>query len=400
MVTLREERRASLCSSRSRNAAAVSASARVTLVAAERGDLVAARMRDDQAGEHLGRERPVHADEVDDRPPRCLGQIVSRHEAPEEHDLPDELRRASSEARRNDGRARAREHGRRLVAARVDHASGASAYRGRWTQGRAAHDPRDPSRAGRSARRGGSARAPRRSCARRGSSHSSSRCETHFAPKTSGGPSPTAAYAMRLPSSSQKRMSCSITRECHGPNGPCQQDGPSSGSLGPCVAFTRRYMQSRYVRRAHRQIAAGRRHRDRVGAVRAPRRALARAPLLRREAAPLGARAREPRTRRPRPPRPRRLRRRRRRARRDRAPRPRRLDCGDRIRRRRRATRAVVSGPSSRASSQPTRALRASRSSWPRCAATTRASSRSCKRLGSLRTSSWRGGERELVVGL
>ena len=45
-------------SSSSRNAAAVSASAQWRLCA-ERGDLVAARMRDDQPGEHLGRERPV-----------------------------------------------------------------------------------------------------------------------------------------------------------------------------------------------------------------------------------------------------------------------------------------------------------------------------------------------------
>ena len=90
IVTLERNGRASPYSSRSRNAAAVSASAAVTLVPAERSDLVAARMRDDQAGEHLGRERPVDADEVDDRPPRRFGQIVSRYEAPEEHDLPDD----------------------------------------------------------------------------------------------------------------------------------------------------------------------------------------------------------------------------------------------------------------------------------------------------------------------
>ena len=93
----------------------------VALVPAERRDLVTARVRDDQPGEHLRGERPVRPHEVDDRATRRFGKVVPRDVAPEEHDLPHELRGASGEARRHDGRAREGEHGRRLVPARVDH---------------------------------------------------------------------------------------------------------------------------------------------------------------------------------------------------------------------------------------------------------------------------------------
>ena len=63
----------------------------VTLVPAEGSDLVAARVRNDEAGEHLRRERPVEADEVDERTAGRFGQVVARDEASEEDDLPDEL---------------------------------------------------------------------------------------------------------------------------------------------------------------------------------------------------------------------------------------------------------------------------------------------------------------------
>jgi hypothetical protein len=63
----------------------------------------------------------------------------------------------------------------------------------------------------------------------------------------------------------------------------------------------------------------------------------------------------------------------------------RRLGGGGRVRSGRLLPRSAVWVPSSRASSLPMRAQRASRSSQQRCAATTRASSRSCSRLGSLR---------------
>ena len=60
---------------------------RVTLVATQRGDLVPARTRHDEAGEHLRRQRPVDAHEVDERPPRRLREIIARDVAAEEDDL-------------------------------------------------------------------------------------------------------------------------------------------------------------------------------------------------------------------------------------------------------------------------------------------------------------------------
>ena len=48
----------------------------MALVPAERSDLVAARVRDDQPGEHLRGERPVRPHEVDDRATRRVGQVV------------------------------------------------------------------------------------------------------------------------------------------------------------------------------------------------------------------------------------------------------------------------------------------------------------------------------------
>ncbi len=205
-------------------------------------------------------------------------------------------------------------------------------------------DPRARRRAGRSARRGGSARAPRRSCARADRPTPPRDATPTSHRRRAAAPRRRSRRRCGLPSSSQKRMSCSITRECSWPERAMSTRWPVVGEVSGHASRLRSSYAVALRQRAHHQIAAGRRHRDRVRAVRASRRALARAPLLRREAAPLGARAREPRTRRSRPPRPRRLHRRRRRARGNRAPRP-------RPARRRRSrspsptsTRAAVSG--------------------------------------------------------
>ena len=89
---------------------------RVPLVAAEGGDLVAAAMRNDEAGEHLRRERPVRANEVDERAARHVRDVVPSGVPAEEDDLAHELRVAARVARSGEAGARAGEHESRLHA--------------------------------------------------------------------------------------------------------------------------------------------------------------------------------------------------------------------------------------------------------------------------------------------
>ena len=64
--------------------------------------------------------------------------------------------------------------------------------------------------------------------------------------EASGGPSPTVAYAMRRPSSSQKRMACSITRHCAWPDRAMSTRWPAAarrgrirtGTMGACTRAT------------------------------------------------------------------------------------------------------------------------------------------------------------------
>jgi hypothetical protein len=90
------------------------------LVTRERADLVAARVGNDQPGEHLGRERPVDPREVDERAARRLRQVVARYEAAEEHDTVDHFGRLAREPGGVDRRARAGEHRHGLPGARLD----------------------------------------------------------------------------------------------------------------------------------------------------------------------------------------------------------------------------------------------------------------------------------------
>ena len=93
---------------------------RPALVGAERGDLVAARMRGEEAGEHLRREQPVRPDEVDQRVAGRVGDVIARRIAAEVDDFADPLGVIPREPRGGETGARAREDDRRLVAALVE----------------------------------------------------------------------------------------------------------------------------------------------------------------------------------------------------------------------------------------------------------------------------------------
>ena len=181
----------------------------------------------------------------------------------------------------------------------------------------------------------------------------------------------------RLPSRSQKRMSCSMTRSLHGRNGPCKQMAHHGAVSGHASRSHAQYMQSRYVRGLTvRSLQDG--DTETVSALfaRLGERSR-RPPLLRREAAPLELELANTRTRRPPTTCPRRAT-----WTANAGP----VGIARLVRSGSTAEIAfavadeyqAVSGRSSRASSPPTRALRVSRISWPRCAATTRASLRSC----------------------
>ncbi len=94
---------------------------RVALVPAHRLDRAAVRLGQDQAGEHLGRERPVRPHEVDDGAPRRLGHVRPRGIAPEEDEPLDALGRDARESGGCDAGAGAREERHAVPAARVDH---------------------------------------------------------------------------------------------------------------------------------------------------------------------------------------------------------------------------------------------------------------------------------------
>ena len=170
---------------------------RAALVAGEGVDLVAAAVRELEAREHLRGERPVGPDEEDERVAgRLAGCRCERRSRRRTRPCAPARGRSSRSAsrpalRRSTRRAspaRRRTRRRRLPALCTSDSTvgGLPGGGGR----------RDRRRCGRSERRDASGRAPRRSAAPRVSSHSSSRCVTQRPPKTSGGPSPTVAYAM------------------------------------------------------------------------------------------------------------------------------------------------------------------------------------------------------------
>ena len=90
------------------------------LLARVLGDLVTARMWIEQAGEHLRTERPVRADELDQRALRHLGDVVAVRVAAEVDELRDGRRAANRELRRRETGARRRDDDSR-VADGVDH---------------------------------------------------------------------------------------------------------------------------------------------------------------------------------------------------------------------------------------------------------------------------------------
>ena len=93
----------------------------MALVATERLDLVAGCTRDEEPGEHLRRQHPVDAREVDEGAAGRLRDVVARGVAAEEHDPVDPLGRAAREASRRQARAGAREQRRRALRAGVEH---------------------------------------------------------------------------------------------------------------------------------------------------------------------------------------------------------------------------------------------------------------------------------------
>ncbi len=93
----------------------------MTLVAAERLDLVAATARDEEAREHLGGQQPIHAREVDERTACRLGDVVAGGVAAEEDDLLNALGHLGREAGGGEAGTRACEERRWPVGARVQH---------------------------------------------------------------------------------------------------------------------------------------------------------------------------------------------------------------------------------------------------------------------------------------
>ncbi len=85
-------------------------------------DLLAASVRDEEAGEHLRRESPVQARELDERSPRRVRDVLPRDVAREEHDLADEGGSRAREAHGRLARTRAREHDPGLSSGRLEHA--------------------------------------------------------------------------------------------------------------------------------------------------------------------------------------------------------------------------------------------------------------------------------------
>ena len=89
-------------------------------VAAEGRDLDAARVWDEEPCQHLRRQRPVDADEVDDRATRCIRDVVPGRVAAEEDELAHPLGEVAREARHREPRAGAAEERGRPAAAGIE----------------------------------------------------------------------------------------------------------------------------------------------------------------------------------------------------------------------------------------------------------------------------------------
>ena len=199
-------------------------------------------MRQEQAGQHLRGERPVRPDEVHERPPRRLGDVVPRRVAAEEDELADPLglaaanrdvaRSRTSRGRRPAGRRCSRGGRCRARARRTRPTAAGSPVGEADAETVVAHDPVPARELPWKARRARS-------------SHSSSRCEIQRLANTSGGPSPNVAYATRRPSSSRADLLLHHPPVCWR-FGPCQQDGPrrrrggpgTGGTIRPCRRAT------------------------------------------------------------------------------------------------------------------------------------------------------------------
>ena len=94
---------------------------RVPVVPAQRLDRVAVGPREHQPGQHLGRERPVRPDEVDQRAARRLRDVRPRDVAPEEDEFLHPLGREAREPGGRHAGARAGEQRDPALAARVEH---------------------------------------------------------------------------------------------------------------------------------------------------------------------------------------------------------------------------------------------------------------------------------------
>ncbi len=93
---------------------------RESQIAAERGDLDAARVRVEEPREHLRRERPVDADEVDDGAAGGVRDVVPGGIATEEDDLAHPSGMGAREARRSEARTGAGEERGRLRATGIE----------------------------------------------------------------------------------------------------------------------------------------------------------------------------------------------------------------------------------------------------------------------------------------
>ena len=195
-------------------------------------------MRDEEPGEHLRGERPVQPRELHQRATRDVRHVPPGHVAAEEDDLAYTLWRSAREARRREARARAREDRRRLFAARVEHGSECARLRLRRRRGRRGLGRRVPRPAGRSGRRGAPARAPRRTPAPAGPPTPPRDARPSVRRRRATAPLRRSRTRCAGRRARRSGCSCSMARECDGPLGPCQQDGPSRGSPGPCRALT------------------------------------------------------------------------------------------------------------------------------------------------------------------
>ncbi len=230
-----------------------------------------------QPGEHLRRERPVRPHEVDERAARRIRDVVARDVAAEEDD-PSERARATALATHAVA-SPAHEHANTVAASSVLASSTALSARASDSSVGGPSSSRSerpaPIRSYRTTRcvRASSSKNAR-AC---GSLHSSSRCVTQRPPKTSGGPSPTVAYATRRPSTSHEP-----DRLLHHPvivmAGSGHVNKMARCGEARAIAASRRMAHADPLRRRpHDPPAPGRRHRDGRRALRAARRALARA---------------------------------------------------------------------------------------------------------------------------